>query len=141
MADDTKKAPVAVGPLRFGKGMLSRRFEIDATASGWGKMTGTLRPATAREAREFNRTVADLRAEKAGDDAITKAQAAFFAEHFKTWNVETETEEGSDEFRPVPLNAETLAASPLPFWDNYEIVVLGYQAEPILGNSAGSSGS
>lgn len=104
---------------------LVREFRVDATASGWGVLEGTVRPATPRETRSYTQRLAKA----ATDDEVVKIQAAFYAEHIKTWNCDK------------PVIAEILEALPLPIWDRLEAVVTGYSGEALLGNSVASSGS
>jgi hypothetical protein len=120
-------------PLNFTKGMLTRRWAIDASAAGWGILGGTMQPATSREVRQFRADVAEAR-QRSPLDAYA-VECKFFASHLKTWNV------NGEDGKPAPITADTIAMLPVPFWEQLDAVVLGYTAEPALGNSVGSSGS
>jgi hypothetical protein len=126
MADEVPKAAPKVGPLKFSKGMLLRKFRIDASDSGWGILTGTYRPATPREAREYAANLAEVG--KDSPDQRIAAQAAFYASLLKSWNAV------NDDDTEMAITPASVAALPLPFWDQMESVVLGYTAEPMLGN-------
>lgn len=103
---------------------LVRKFSIDASASGWGVLFGTVRPATVRETRSYTAALA-----KAKDEEYIDVQAKFYATHITSWNL------------PVDISEANIVMLPVPLWDQLESTVLGFRAEPILGNSGASSGS
>lgn len=113
-------------------GTLARTFATKEDG-GWPALSGTVRPATPREVREYLATKREHDLKGPGGAAeLVAFQAKFFAGLLRTWNVD-------DGERPAAITPESVAHLPDPVFVQLENVCLGYAAGDLLGNSPASS--
>jgi hypothetical protein len=111
-----------------------------ATAAGgiWPVLTGSVSPAPPAKVRaqdaKFRMLSAKISGAASEDEAgkaaelLVKAQAKYYAEHLKAWNIDK------------PISAESIATLPYELFIQLDVIVTG-QGGLILGNSEGTSQS
>lgn len=107
--------------------LLSKSLVVPFTteeAGRWPAITGQLRPATPKEAREYYDAVGRSKDEAAAFGIRNK----FYADHIASWDV-------VDEAGTVAaVTPETVASLPVPVWDQLGQIVLGFSGGDVLKN-------